>query len=256
MPKIGKIRINYEPLFVQAPHVALISFSLIIHPFISFNHSRDSPASIPHTTMMKTACLLALAGSAAAFAPAPIAQQSSTALSADFSKELGAQMPLGFFDPLGFLKDADQNKFDGLRHRELKHGRVSMLAVVGYLTTASGYRFPTMPEDVPAGLGAFHALSQSQDGKSILVQMAAFFVLAEIVNRPATWAGIEGEFVGDYRNGFDFGWDAKSDAWKAKRRAIELNNGRAAMMGIWGLVIHEVMGGPSLLPGGVLPGSN
>ena len=75
---------------------------------------------------MKIACLLALAGSAAAFAPAPVAQTSSaTALKADFSNELGAQAPLGFFDPLGMLKDADQNKFDGLRERELKHGRVA-----------------------------------------------------------------------------------------------------------------------------------
>eukprot|EP00581_Thalassiosira_minuscula_P008545 CAMPEP_0183703890 /NCGR_PEP_ID=MMETSP0737-20130205/1447_1 /TAXON_ID=385413 /ORGANISM="Thalassiosira miniscula, Strain CCMP1093" /LENGTH=205 /DNA_ID=CAMNT_0025930691 /DNA_START=57 /DNA_END=674 /DNA_ORIENTATION=- len=205
--------------------------------------------------MMKTACLLALVGSAAAFAPAPTAQ-TSTALNADFKNELGVQAPLGYFDPLGYLKDADQSTFDGLRHRELKHGRVAMLAVVGYLTTASGYRFPGFPEDVPAGFGAWHALAQTQDGKSILVQMAVFFVLAEIVNRPATWAGYEGEFPGDYRNGFDFGWDKKSDAWKAKRRAVELNNGRAAMMGIFGLVTHEFMGGPSLLPGGILPGSS
>ena len=132
-----------------------------------------------------------------------------------------------------------------------------VLAVVGYLTTASGYRFPGMPADVPAGLGAWHALGSTQDGKSILVQMAAFFVLAEIVNRPQTQAGIEAEFVGDYSNGFTFGrWDNKSDAWKMKRRAVELNNGRAAMMGIWGLVTHEIMGGPSLLPGGILPGTN
>jgi hypothetical protein len=32
-----------------------------------------------------------------------------------------------------------------------------------------------------------------------------------------------------------------------------LNNGRAAMMGIWGLVVHEMMG-VSILPGGYLPG--
>eukprot|EP00584_Thalassiosira_punctigera_P018368 CAMPEP_0172551888 /NCGR_PEP_ID=MMETSP1067-20121228/41965_1 /TAXON_ID=265564 ORGANISM="Thalassiosira punctigera, Strain Tpunct2005C2" /NCGR_SAMPLE_ID=MMETSP1067 /ASSEMBLY_ACC=CAM_ASM_000444 /LENGTH=45 /DNA_ID= /DNA_START= /DNA_END= /DNA_ORIENTATION= len=44
--------------------------------------------------MMKLAVLAALAGSAAAFAPSPVAK-TSTALNADFSKELGAQMPLG-----------------------------------------------------------------------------------------------------------------------------------------------------------------
>eukprot|EP00584_Thalassiosira_punctigera_P004625 CAMPEP_0172546998 /NCGR_PEP_ID=MMETSP1067-20121228/16646_1 /TAXON_ID=265564 ORGANISM="Thalassiosira punctigera, Strain Tpunct2005C2" /NCGR_SAMPLE_ID=MMETSP1067 /ASSEMBLY_ACC=CAM_ASM_000444 /LENGTH=50 /DNA_ID=CAMNT_0013334013 /DNA_START=59 /DNA_END=207 /DNA_ORIENTATION=+ len=50
--------------------------------------------------MMKLAVLAALAGSAAAFAPSPVAQTSTTALNADFSKELGAQMPLGLWDPL------------------------------------------------------------------------------------------------------------------------------------------------------------
>mmetsp|Transcript_42948 Transcript_42948/g.91312 ORF Transcript_42948/g.91312 Transcript_42948/m.91312 type:complete len:254 (-) Transcript_42948:131-892(-) len=206
-------------------------------------------------TMMKTACLLALAGSAAAFAPAQQGAVSNTALSASpFANELGAQAPLGFFDPLGMLKDADQQKFDTIREMELKHGRVAMLAVVGYLTTASGYRFPYMPEDVPAGFGALHALASTQDGKSVLVQMAVFFVLAEIVNREAPWSGVEAEFVGDYRNGaIDYGWDKFSDEKKLRTRAVELNNGRAAMMGIWGLVTHEVMG-VSILPGGVLPG--
>ena len=74
-----------------------------------------------------------------------------------FSKELGAQAPLGFFDPQGFLKDADQEQFDRFREVELKHGRISMLAVTGYLTTASGYRFPNFPEDVPAGECTKHA---------------------------------------------------------------------------------------------------
>eukprot|EP00571_Detonula_confervacea_P016286 CAMPEP_0172300322 /NCGR_PEP_ID=MMETSP1058-20130122/2425_1 /TAXON_ID=83371 /ORGANISM="Detonula confervacea, Strain CCMP 353" /LENGTH=209 /DNA_ID=CAMNT_0013010059 /DNA_START=43 /DNA_END=672 /DNA_ORIENTATION=- len=208
--------------------------------------------------MMKIACLLALAGSAAAFAPTQQSAPVNTAVSAKsaspYGEELGVQAPLGFWDPLGMLKDADQSKFDGLRERELKHGRVAMLAVTGYLTTASGYRFPGMPEDVPAGLGAWHALGATEDGKSILVQMALFFVFAEIVNRDAEWTDSTAEFVGDYRNGaLDFGWDKFNDAKKMRTRAVELNNGRAAMMGIWGLVTHEVIG-VSVLPGGVLPG--
>ena len=53
----------------------------------------------------------------------------------------------------------------------------------------------------------------------------------------------EAEFAGDYRNGFvDFGWDKQSDEWKLKKRTVELNNGRAAMMGILGIMVHEQLG--------------
>lgn len=202
---------------------------------------------------MKTvAAIIALAGSAAAFAPAQVGK-SSTALRADFTSEVGAQAPLGFFDPLNVVDGFDQKQFDRLREVELKHGRISMLAVTGYLVTAAGIRFPGA-EDIPDGLAAFPALASTQDGCNVLLQMAFFFGLAEIVNRPATWAGIEGEFPGDYRNGaIDFGWDAQSDAWKRRKRSIELNNGRAAQMGIMGLIIHEI-NGVSILPGGYLPG--
>jgi len=55
---------------------------------------------------------------------------------------LGAQPPLGFWDPLGLLTDADQERFDRLRYVEVKHGRISMLAVLGHIVTASGYRLP------------------------------------------------------------------------------------------------------------------
>ena len=50
----------------------------------------------------------------------------------------------------------------------------------------------------------------------------------------------EAEFPGDFRNGFiDFGWDIFDDRVKLVKRGIELNNGRAAMMGILGLMVHE-----------------
>ena len=49
-----------------------------------------------------------------------------------------------------------------------------------------------------------------------------------------------GEFPGDFRNGaLDFGWDTFDEETKLSKRAIELNNGRAAMMGILGLMVHE-----------------
>eukprot|EP00980_Cylindrotheca_fusiformis_P019415 scaffold6683_cov103-Cylindrotheca_fusiformis.AAC.7 len=85
---------------------------------------------------MKTAVLASLIATAAAFAPAK--QAATTTSLNSFENELGAQPPLGFFDPLGLVADGDQEKFDRLRYVELKHGRICMLGVVGYLVTAAG----------------------------------------------------------------------------------------------------------------------
>jgi hypothetical protein len=58
-----------------------------------------------------------------------------------------------------------------------------------------------------------------------------------------------GEFVGDFRNGYiDFGWDSFDQETKLRKRAIELNQGRAAQMGILALMVHEQLG-VNILPG-------
>ena len=148
------------------------------------------------------------------------------------------------------LNDVPPEGFNTLRYIELKHGRVAMLAVTGYLVTAAGIRFPGC-ESIPDGIKAFTYISNQEWGGNVLMQMLATFAVLEIVNRDATG---EAEFVGDFRNGYlDFGWDSFSDATKRSKRAIELNNGRAAQMGILALVAHEALG-VSILPGGYLPG--
>ena len=49
-----------------------------------------------------------------------------------------------------------------------------------------------------------------------------------------------GEFVGDFRNGtFDLGWDSFDEETKLTKRAVELNQGRAAQTGLLGLMVHE-----------------
>merc|ERR1711904_590482 len=50
-----------------------------------------------------------------------------------FENELGVQAPTGFWDPAGFVMDGDEDNFKRLRSAEIKHGRVSMLACVGYI---------------------------------------------------------------------------------------------------------------------------
>jgi hypothetical protein len=46
---------------------------------------------------------------------------------------IGDQSPLGFWDPAGFSKDQDVAKFIERHDVEIKHGRVSMLATIGYI---------------------------------------------------------------------------------------------------------------------------
>lgn len=182
---------------------------------------------------MKLAIVASLIAGASAFAPAQSSSRRSMAVSADLSGEIGAQAPLGFFDPLNLTCDGDKEIFDELRIIELKHGRVAMLAVTGYLFTKAGARVPGYG-DVPSGFAALKAMPNSA-----WLWMGMTVLILEIMMRDATG---NSEFVGDFRNGFDFGWDKQTDEWKRKKRSIELNNGRAAQMGILGLMVHDAMG--------------
>merc|ERR1711982_86382 len=193
--------------------------------------------------MGKLAIAAVLAGSAAAFAPAPHGARSSVATQMAYDSELGVQPPLGFYDPLGVLDGASQQKFDRFRGNEIKHGRISMLAIAGHVTTSAGIRFPgyistsenVKFSDIPSGLNALAKIPGAG-----LLQILVFvgclelFVMKDITG---------GEFPGDFRNGFiDFGWDTFDEETKLQKRAIELNNGRAAMMGILALMVHEKLG--------------
>ncbi|KAL7544052.1 hypothetical protein ACHAXR_013491 [Thalassiosira sp. AJA248-18] len=195
---------------------------------------------------MKSVIFAAAIASAAAFAPAPVAKTTS-ALNA-FESELGAQAPLGFFDPLGLLDDADQARFDRLRSVEIKHGRVAQLAFLGNIITRAGVHLPGNIDYAGHSFSSFDngwaaiegPNSIPQEGFSQILLFVGFLEASVMIDVPGTG----NEFVGDFRNGFiDFGWDTFDEETKLSKRAIELNNGRAAMMGILGLMIHEQIGG-------------
>jgi hypothetical protein len=145
------------------------------------------------------------------------------------------------------VADGNKENFDRLRWVELKHGRIAMLAVVGYLVTYAGVRFPGA-EDIPSGFAALDNLPGM-----VWAQMIATWTMMEAANQDqykAPWGlnqnslgDSPAEFMGDFRNGaLDFGWSRLSDATKMNKRAIELNNGRAAQMGILGIMVHEKLG--------------
>ena len=206
----------------------------------------------PHTQThiypkMKTAILATLVATAAAFAPgAKDAASTSTALNMGFESEVGAQAPLGFWDPMGCLNNASQEKFDRLRYVEIKHGRIAMLGVVGYLTNAAGIYLPgdidysgTKFSDLGYGWAASEAVPVAG-----ALQVLAFIGMLELgVMKDQANGAAPGDFPGDFRNGaIDFGWDKYDEATKLRKRAIELNQGRAAQMGLLGLMVHEKLG--------------
>ena len=147
-----------------------------------------------------------------------------------FESEIGAQAPLGFWDPLGMLRDADQERFDRHRYVETKHGRISMLAILGHLVTTAGYRLPGeinygLPfASVPAGLKAFDVIPAAGTA-----QIVAFIGLLEFGFGQRQEEIEEAQLKAS-------GWDEETIS---KKKAIELNNGRAAQMGILGLMVHE-----------------
>jgi len=192
--------------------------------------------------MFRSALLALCLGAASAFVAPKAPVTRSGALSA-FESELGVQKPLGFWDPLGMVENVDQDRFDRLRYVELKHGRIAMLAFLGHVTVSNGVTLPgylspsadLLFSDVKPGLAAFSQIPPVGTFQIIL------FIgwLEAVVMRDITG---EGEFPGDFRNGYiDFGWDTFSEEKKLQKRAIELNNGRAAQMGILGLMMHEVV---------------
>jgi hypothetical protein len=173
---------------------------------------------------MKLAIATLLAGSAAAFAPSASKAGSNALRMADFSNELGVIAPTGFFDPAKLSDGIDQETFDAYRTSELKHGRVAMLAVVGYVV-AESFRFPgeIAPglkfADVPNGVAALQAIPA-------LGWAQMFFLIGAV-----DYYG----FLGDFEIGKPF----FDDETYRKRQLSELTHGRLAMLAILELLRHD-----------------
>ena len=166
-----------------------------------------------------------------------------------FANELGAQEPLGFWDPLKLLEGKDQDRFDRLRYVEIKHGRIAQLAFLGYITTEYGVRLPgnidvagDTFDSIPGGFAALSAIPSLG-----LFQILLFVGWLEI----AGWKQAPDSYPGDFSaSSFPVGYLKKniSEAEKLQFRAQELNQGRAAQMGILALMVHEQLGVDILPP--------
>ena len=138
------------------------------------------------------------------------------------------------------LDGVDQDRFDRLRYVEIKHGRIAMLAVLGHIHTTFGARVPgnidydgTSFASVKTGIAGLKDIPNAG-----ILQIFAFVGFLELFVMKDKGTG---EYPGDLRNGM-FTWKA-SEEEMLQKRAIELNNGRAAQMGILGLMVHEMING-------------
>merc|ERR1719324_1253871 len=62
----------------------------------------------------------------------------------------GITGPLGFFDPLGFTEGASEGKIKFFQEAEIKHGRVAMLASLGFVVGESFHPLWGGNIDVPS----------------------------------------------------------------------------------------------------------
>jgi len=158
----------------------------------------------------------------------------------------GSLPPTGFFDPLGFSKDGLTLK-DAKRYREaeVQHGRVAMLATVGYL----------VGEAVPGPFG-LTGPANDQLGKlplPVLLLLGASIGFVEYRRAVVGW--VEPDFAPEsnslwtLRDNYypgDIGFDPlglkPQDATEfANMQTKELQNGRLAMLGVAGMCAQELV---------------
>jgi hypothetical protein len=167
---------------------------------------------------------------------------------------LGVTAPLGLYDPLGWLDPAKDPaskfatfhaNFERRRAVERKHGRVAMAAVVGMLFHNAGIEFPGYLSkemgirfsDIPDGMMGLFSVPLAG-----ITQIFFFAGVCELAIWPAS------NYSGNYGTGYGRPFVPnflEGDELKYKLD-MELNQGRAAMMGIMGALVGEAVTGQTL----------
>jgi len=175
--------------------------------------------------------------------------------------DVGVTPPLGVWDPLGLIGTRDMRRYEIM---EIKHGRAAMLGFLhiifihaggrfpGFLSPSAGLKFSDMPADCFAGLeatptaGWLQIMMVTCMAESGAVAMSG---LSPLVGEAQTVDKAPGDIGGDV-------WYRYSDpAEKAFKLNAERNNGRAAMLGVTGCLLHELVGVDALYPTGGMSGA-
>jgi len=196
------------------------------------------------------ASLAAFTSGAAAFQGTVVGRPalSGVSMSAITPGDIGTTKPLGVYDPLGLMTSMP-DKYRRWQEMEIKHGRFAMAACThvflteagirwpGYLSIAEDIKFSDMPGGTIASWAALPNLSWLQ-----IVLVVALFDNSVFAQDPAKAPG----------DVIPFGWvryeDTPGFSGKEFKLNAERNNGRAAMMGIFGMIIHEGLTGNPVWP--------
>jgi hypothetical protein len=193
--------------------------------------------------MMKAAVIASLLTSAAAFAPAQTGKTAS-ALTAEKSPAMPflpyPENVRGYigddigFDPLGI---SEYFPMDYLREAEIKHGRVCMAAVVGFITTDLGIIVHPLGQGL-SSVAAHDALAK----EGVLGNALLWIGIAEMVS----YIGVSEMLQGSGREPGYFGLgtkflEGKSADQVKKIKYQEIMNGRLAMLAFSGIVTQSVL---------------
>jgi len=198
--------------------------------------------------------IAALALQSTAF-QAPALKAPTRAVSATMFSEgdIGVLPPLGVFDPLGLIGSRDMQRFEVM---EIKHGRAAMLGFLhvvliqggarfpGYISPSAGLKFADIPSGCFESLEALPTAGWLQIMTVTCMCETGYFIYeAQDPN------GSPGDIGGQQ-------WVRYSDPkTKAFKLNIERQNGRAAMLGITGCLVHELLGVNALYPTGGMDGA-
>mmetsp|Transcript_28657 Transcript_28657/g.83799 ORF Transcript_28657/g.83799 Transcript_28657/m.83799 type:complete len:242 (-) Transcript_28657:304-1029(-) len=161
------------------------------------------------------------------------------------------------FDPLSFSKRANKADLVKFREAELKHGRVAMLALPGFLLSEDFHPFfPDLPK-WEFSLFAFQdTLEKPVEEPLLLLSLLVIGAIESITIKKSGWSVPEGELGAKDSTFFKMNEDWTPGAyfvrgpWApenlseeefAKKQLSELNNGRLAMISILLVVLQEAI---------------
>jgi hypothetical protein len=175
----------------------------------------------------------------------------------------GSIDPIQEFDPFGFAERSDLGEMKRYREAETTHGRVAMLALVGFLVTEAPIKFHPFFNlgDNDIGPAIRHLDEVRAVAPSFFELLALGIGAAEVVRTLKGWE-FPGDETDDLKDDYfpgDIGFDPlglKPDNAEdfAAMSTKELQNGRVAMLAVAGFIAQELINGKEIfVSAGLVP---